>query len=277
VSDVASGHISDHAGATDSQDSPLNDRERKMVARLLSDPTYFPIEFRNWIKTYLEGSGIQFPSSAILAPPSSQKTGLPPGAILPFGGGTIPPDCKICDGAAVSRTTYAKLFAAIGTAWGVGDGTATFNLPDLRDRALYGAGAVVGFAATDGRALGSRGGPSHSHEYGTTSDAGGDHDHSISGGTDGVGDHAHLTREDGTPTGAQGGTQTGASGTARYTVQDPRYYTGGAGDHSHSVSGGTSTDGGHNHWVEGVTSGGYDLDQPSFAGIHYIIAMGVIV
>ncbi len=45
----------------------------------------------------------------------------------------------LCDGAAVSRSTYAALFAAIGTAYGVGDGSSTFNLPDLRGRVLQGA------------------------------------------------------------------------------------------------------------------------------------------
>lgn len=45
-----------------------------------------------------------------------------------------------CDGAAVSRTTYAALFAAIGTAYGIGDGSTTFNLPDARGRSPVGAG-----------------------------------------------------------------------------------------------------------------------------------------
>jgi microcystin-dependent protein len=45
-----------------------------------------------------------------------------------------------CDGAAVSRTTYAALFTAIGTAYGIGDGSTTFNLPDARGRSPVGAG-----------------------------------------------------------------------------------------------------------------------------------------
>lgn len=51
------------------------------------------------------------------------------------------------DGTARSRTTYAKLFAAIGTVWGTGDGSATFNLPDLRGRVVVGAGAGSGLTA----------------------------------------------------------------------------------------------------------------------------------
>jgi len=52
-----------------------------------------------------------------------------------------------CDGAAVSRTTYAALYAALGTVWGVGDGSTTFNIPDFRGRALIGDGTGTGLTA----------------------------------------------------------------------------------------------------------------------------------
>ena len=48
-----------------------------------------------------------------------------------FGFSDVPPHCLACDGSAVSRTTYPELFAAIGTTWGAGDGSTTFNLPDF--------------------------------------------------------------------------------------------------------------------------------------------------
>lgn len=64
--------------------------------------------------------------------------GIPAGTILPYGGNTVAEGFLKCDGAAVSRTTYAGLFAAIGTAWGAGDGSTTFNLPDLRGNFLRG-------------------------------------------------------------------------------------------------------------------------------------------
>ena len=54
----------------------------------------------------------------------------PLGAILPFGGTTAPTGFLICDGSAVSRLTYAELFAVIGTKFGSGDGSTTFNLPN---------------------------------------------------------------------------------------------------------------------------------------------------
>lgn len=61
----------------------------------------------------------------------------------------------LCDGAAISRTTYATLFAAIGTAFGAGDGSTTFNVPDLRGRAPIGAGAGTGLTnRTRGATLG---------------------------------------------------------------------------------------------------------------------------
>jgi microcystin-dependent protein len=59
---------------------------------------------------------------------------------LPFAGSSIPAGWLECDGSAVSRTTYAALFTAIGTAWGVGDGTTTFNLPSWAGRVSVGAG-----------------------------------------------------------------------------------------------------------------------------------------
>lgn len=56
--------------------------------------------------------------------------GLTPGFIAPFAGSTAPAGWLVCDGSAVSRTIYAKLFAVIGTTYGEGDGNSTFNLPD---------------------------------------------------------------------------------------------------------------------------------------------------
>lgn len=64
----------------------------------------------------------------------------PIGAILPFGGSTVPNGFLLCNGAAVSRITYAALFAVIGTSFGIGDGSTTFNIPDLRESVPVGAG-----------------------------------------------------------------------------------------------------------------------------------------
>jgi len=75
------------------------------------------------------------------------------GIIVPFGGASAPTGFLLCDGSAVSRTTYATLFGVIGTTYGVGNGSTTFNLPDLRQRFPLGK-AVSG----DGSTLGGVGG-----------------------------------------------------------------------------------------------------------------------
>lgn len=64
----------------------------------------------------------------------------PIGLIFPYAGSIAPPGCLSLDGTAISRTTYADLFAICGTTFGVGDGSTTFNLPDLRRRTIIGLG-----------------------------------------------------------------------------------------------------------------------------------------
>ncbi len=68
---------------------------------------------------------------------------VPSGVIWAFGGVSAPTGFLLCDGSAVSRTGYAALYAAIGTAYGVGDGSTTFTLPDMRGRAPIGAGVYT--------------------------------------------------------------------------------------------------------------------------------------
>lgn len=90
---------------------------------------------------------------------ADQFTYVPAGTVLPFAGATAPDGWALCDGSIVSRSEYAELYLAIGDAWGNGDGSTTFHLPDLRGRFLRG---VDNGAGRDGDA-GSR----------TTSNAGG--------------------------------------------------------------------------------------------------------
>lgn len=88
--------------------------------------------------------------------------GLPAGSIIQWSSNTIPANWLLCDGSAVSRTVYPSLFAAIGTQYGVGDGSTTFNLPDLRGRVAVGKnGGSFG-------TLGATGGAeTHTHTEGT--------------------------------------------------------------------------------------------------------------
>lgn len=96
---------------------------------------------------------------------------LPIGAIMPFGSDTIPENWLLCDGSAVSRTTYQELFNTIGTAFGNGDGFTTFNLPNLKGKVPVGKDSND----TDFDTLGETGGekkhtltiaemPSHQHK-----------------------------------------------------------------------------------------------------------------
>ena len=81
-----------------------------------------------------------------------QQALVPAGAILPFAMNSAPSGWLAADGTAVSRTTYSALFAAIGTTYGIGNGSTTFNLPDLRGYFVRGAGTN-----TDGTASGAFG------------------------------------------------------------------------------------------------------------------------
>ena len=89
---------------------------------------------------------------------------VPPGALFPYAGTTEPSGFLFCSGNAVSRTTYSALFAAIGTTYGVGNGSTTFNLPDLRGRVIAGKDNMSGTAASRltsnvaGSTLGATGG-----------------------------------------------------------------------------------------------------------------------
>ena len=64
--------------------------------------------------------------------------------------GTAPTGYLLCNGTAVSRTTYSDLFTVVGTTFGVGDGSTTFNLPDYRDRMPIGAGTTYSANSTGG-------------------------------------------------------------------------------------------------------------------------------
>lgn len=80
--------------------------------------------------------------------------GVPIGAIIPYAGSTAPFGTLICNGAAISRSAYPELFEAIGTTWGAGDGSTTFNIPDLRGYFLRGVGGnSAGLAAEQGDAI----------------------------------------------------------------------------------------------------------------------------
>lgn len=78
---------------------------------------------------------------------NAANTGTPAGVIMPYAGSSEPSGWLFCSGNAVSRTTYSGLFSAIGTTYGPGDNSTTFNLPDLRGRVIAGRDDMGGTAA----------------------------------------------------------------------------------------------------------------------------------
>lgn len=71
-----------------------------------------------------------------------ESNGLKPGTIVAFAANSSLDGYLICNGAAVSRTTYAELFTVIGTTYGAGDGSTTFNVPNLTDKFIQGNGTA---------------------------------------------------------------------------------------------------------------------------------------
>lgn len=155
---------------------------------------------------------------------------LPSGAMLDFAGPVAPTGFLLCDGNAYSRSTYASLFSAIGTVWGGGDGSTTFNVPDFRGLVSVGAGVGSGLTS---RTVGPR----------LAGIAGGEETHKLlaaESGTNGKGstgndspDHTHQYID---PAGvaANSGASIAYSGGAGWTGNFPQ--TGGASTrHQHAL------------------------------------------
>lgn len=105
------------------------------------------------------------------------STQAPPiGALMPYAASTAPNGWLLCDGSAISRTTYSALFAVISTTYGVGDGATTFNVPNLKGK------VVVGFNSAE-------------TEFDALAETGGTKTHTLS--TDEVASHAHTTDSQG--------------------------------------------------------------------------------
>jgi microcystin-dependent protein len=118
-------------------------------------------------------------------------TGMPIGSVVAYAGASVPSGYFECNGQAVSRTTYADLFATIGTIYGAGDASTTFNVPDMRDEFIRGKSAA--------RAVGSKQAGSFASHTHTSSDPG--HLHSVwqsaHGHVIGTGSHSHGVNDPG--------------------------------------------------------------------------------
>lgn len=219
----------------------------------------------------------------------------PTGVVLDFAGSTAPSGWLMCDGSAVSRTTYANLFAAIGETWGPGDGVTTFNLPDVADKAAVGASGTKPLGTSGGSAsvtLTEANLPAHTHDidhdHGSFTSATADATHSHGPGslsTDNPGGHSHssgsLTFPRSESTGGAGQFAARGNSTA---VADGNVSgsTGSSGGHTHSVTSGTTADASptHSHSVDvpsytgtsGSTGSGSAVDvQPPFVAFNKII------
>lgn len=104
------------------------------------------------------------------------------GEVEAYAGATAPTNFLICDGSAVSRTTYSELYALIGTTFGTGDGSTTFNVPNLSGRVPFGYKSGDSNYGTVGNTAGNTGNTVNiAHSHTQTS-----HTHTISGTTDAV-------------------------------------------------------------------------------------------
>jgi microcystin-dependent protein len=131
------------------------------------------------------------------------------GTMQMLAGGAVPIGWLLCNGALVSRTTYANLFAQIGTTWGEGDGSTTFALPDMRGRVPRGVAA-----ATPGSEVGEKfGADTHAH-------AGPSHTHTNPSTAVNTHHHTHfVTANNGTP--VQGAIHSPSSGGMAFVYGAP--------------------------------------------------------
>lgn len=179
---------------------------------------------------------------------------VPAGSTQMFAGASAPRGWLIADGRTVSRAQYSALFAVIGTIYGAGNGSTTFNLPDLRGVAVR--GLDNGRELDPARTLGSYQGDlfsSHSHPTVVSVESSGTHSHPFSGSTSTSGAHTHTVKEGRSEPGGTG-SENLASGDDYTRVAAYLSTTSSSGAHTHTVSGTTSNSGSHQHSATATSS-----------------------
>ena len=184
------------------------------------------------------------------------SVGMPTGAIIPFAGSTAPTGWLLCDGGSTGllRTTYAALFAVIGTTYGSGDGSTTFNVPDLRGRVVAGKDNMGGVAANritsaisgvTGTTLGAVGGSqsltSHNHTQNSHNHVQDQHSHTVPAHNHVQTNHTHSNSLTGTTTFAADGHTHAGQGTLAAAVGATNDSTNRIGHIAGSVISGAST------------------------------------
>ena len=192
---------------------------------------------------------------------------VPTGSVIMWPSNTSPTDWRICNGAAISRVTFVNLFSLIGTTFGAGDGSTTFNLPDYRNRLPYGADTVA-IGATGGSANavvvshnhgGVTGGQSVTHTHGVSITTGGQsvqhtHDMTKYTGVNASAGTAYVGDDSGT----------GPVGTIATSVNSV--------DHTHNVSGNTATNSvDHTHSIATDGVSGTNANLPPYLALNFII------
>src|SRR3954469_3261434 len=225
---------------------------------------------------------------------------LPPGIIWPSARVSVPPGWLLCRGQPVSRSQYARLFAAIGDGYGGGDGATTFNVPDLRGRAPWGAAPVLGhpfelIGYNDGVGLAAANNriPTHGHTIPAHKHIVPDHEHTMQAHIHNMWHSHYMAHTHGGGTDAPGGA-TDVQGSHRHSIAgqhmntDSRAATAGAaqatyvpnvsnqqvmididGAHAHNVnahSHGIGTDGGTRNRVDGPQNSGNSAVIPNTGG-----------
>ena len=190
---------------------------------------------------------------------------IPVGAIMPFANNSVPTGWLAANGAAVSRTTYATLFATIGTIYGVGTGGTTFNLPDLRGYFVRGSG-TNGDGTVSGTfgAKQADGFESHTHT-GSAASAGA---HTHTGSTNTAGSHTHTVKE-GEDGGSEADTPPRLTSGDDFTANVHAYQTtSAAGDHSHTLT--IASGGDHTHTIS-INATGTTETRPANIAMLYCI------
>lgn len=185
-------------------------------------------------------------------------SGIVTGAVLPYLGKTSVAGFLLCNGDPVSRVTYGKLFATIGVLYGAGDGTTTFNLPDLRGQFIRSTltPANVGVFQED-----LTRGPVNDFVSSSSVASGGIHSHS--GSTNSTGAHSHSIVTDNK---SGGGAYPENASASNLTVSSSS-----AGSHNHTVS--VNSTGSHNHTFT-LNGGGDSETRPRNLAVSYIIGTG---
>lgn len=190
------------------------------------------------------GNGLAFSGSSLVV--DTEYAGGTVGEVAFFARNSAPPGWLKANGAAVSRTTYAALFAAIGTTFGAGNGSSTFAVPDMRGE--FPRGWDDGRGADSGRGFGStQGDQNASHTHTGTAASAGAHNHSASSNSTGA--HTHTSPMINASSNSGSRARTASSSGSSSSLP-----TNSAGAHSHSIT--VNSNGAHTHSVTTNSSGG---------------------